>query len=344
MANSAMTGSTGSEPDPAPRPIIAITPGEPAGIGPDIVLQHALQRSPAVQVVIADPELLRARAAQLGLNISIDCVGESLPDQPAAPGRLWVLPEPLDAPCSAGQLDTANASYVLRCLDIAIAGCQLRRFSALVTGPVNKAVINDAGITFSGHTEYLAQQTDTAQVVMMLVSGSLRVALATTHLPLRAVSEALSPASLQGTLDILQRDLKDRFGLAQPRILVLGLNPHAGEGGHLGHEEIDIIEPVITHCRDQGYQLTGPVPADSAFTRPYLEQTDAVLAMYHDQGLPALKALGFGNAVNITLGLPIIRTSVDHGTALELAGTGRASQGSLQAAVHLATQLSAGAH
>ena len=336
--------TTLSECHSAEKPVIAITPGEPAGIGPDIVLQHALQRSPAIEIAIADPELLRARATQLGLAITIDCVGESLPDKPAAQGHLWVMREALGAPCTPGQLDTDNANYVLRCLDIAIAGCQLGRFNAMVTGPVNKAVINDAGVAFSGHTEYLAQQTDTAQVVMMLVSGNLRVALATTHVPLRAVSDALSAPGLQSTLNILHHDLQHRFNLEQPRILVLGLNPHAGESGHLGHEEIDVIEPVLEHCREQGLHLTGPVAADTAFTRRSLDGVDAVLAMYHDQGLPVLKAQGFGDAINVTLGLPIIRTSVDHGTALELAGTGRASYSSLQAAIHLATQLSISTH
>ena len=321
-------------------PRIAITPGEPAGIGPDITLQIALRPFPAVLIAIADPALLRTRARQLGLAVEIRCVqSDALPDEPAQAGALWVLPAALAAPCEAGRLDIANSPYVLRCLDLAIDGCRAKRFDALVTGPVNKAIINDAGIPFSGHTEYLAQKTGTPQVVMMLVSGPLRVALATTHLPLRAVSDAIQPASLLRTINILHHDLRQRFGLESPRILVLGLNPHAGEGGHLGREEIEIIEPVIEQCRGRGYRLTGPLPADTAFTESQLATADAVLAMYHDQGLPVLKSRGFGSAVNITLGLPIVRSSVDHGTALELAGTGLSNSGSLQAALTQALQL-----
>ena len=318
---------------------LAITPGEPAGIGPDIILQAALRRRGEILVAIADPGLLRVRAGALGLSVQVDIVRGRLPESPAEPGHLWVCPVPLRAPCSPGQLSPDNARYVLDTLDVAVAGCRDGSFDGLVTGPVNKAVINEAGIPFSGHTEYLAQRTATPQVVMMLASGDLRVALATTHLPLREVSDALSASGLRGTLDILHRDLMLRFGFAAPRILVLGLNPHAGEGGYLGREEIDLIEPVVAACVQDGYTVTGPVPADTAFTPKSLGRTDAVLAMYHDQGLPVLKSQGFGSAVNVTLGLPIVRTSVDHGTALELAGVHPSDPGSLRAAIDMARSL-----
>lgn len=322
------------------QPCLAITPGEPAGIGPDIVLQTAMQAQRATLVAICDPQLLRDRAQLLGLDIRIREVADMPPQQPASAGELWVKPVALSAPCKAGELNPHNSAYVLRTLDLAIEGCQQGHFQAMVTAPVNKAVINEAGIAFSGHTEYLAQKTGTERVVMMLASHHLRVALVTTHLPLRAVSDAIQPAMLRQTLDILRHDLVHDFGIDNPRILVLGLNPHAGEGGHMGREEIDIIEPVLEACREQGYALSGPLPADTAFTPDYLQQADAVLAMYHDQGLPVLKHQGFGAAVNITLGLPIVRTSVDHGTALELAGSGKASNGSLLTAIDIALQMS----
>lgn len=320
---------------------LAVTPGEPAGIGPDLLIQLAAQGEAQHLVAIADPQLLRQRAELLGLPVQVRETSHGLPPSPPAPGELWTAPVALAAPCVPGQLDPRNGAYVLQTLDRAIRGCREGRYRAMVTAPVNKAVINEAGTPFSGHTEYLAQQTGTERVVMMLATPSLRVALATTHLPLRQVSDAIEPDMLQQTLAILQRDLQQRFGLTAPRILVLGLNPHAGEAGHLGREEIEVIEPVIAQCREQGMVLEGPLPADTAFTPACLERADAVLAMYHDQGLPVLKAQGFGEAVNITLGLPILRTSVDHGTALDLAGTGRGDSSSLLQAIRMAGRLQA---
>jgi 4-hydroxythreonine-4-phosphate dehydrogenase len=323
-------------------PRLAVTPGEPAGIGPDIVLHAALRGTAATLVCIGDPTLLSERARALGLPVQLDLVTDQLPDAPAARGRLWVSPVPLATASAAGVLDPANAHYVLETLDRATDGCLDGRFDGMVTGPVNKAIINDAGVPFSGHTEYLARRTGTDHVVMMLANRELRVALATTHLPLRAVSDALSRSSLRQTLDILHAELSSRFGYARPRIMVLGLNPHAGEGGHLGREEIDVIEPVLADCRRDGYLVSGPVPADTAFTPAALQTADAVLAMYHDQGLPVLKAQGFGATVNITLGLPIVRTSVDHGTALALAGSGAADPSSLLTAIDMAARLCRG--
>ena len=260
--------------------------------------------------------------------------------RPHVPGALSVLPVPLAAPCSPGRLDPANAGYVLDTLRAAVAGCLQGSFAAMVTAPVQKSVINDAGIAFSGHTELLAERTATARVVMMLASGELRVALATTHLPLRAVPDAITAELLQETLLIVHRELHSRFGLAAPRIAVLGLNPHAGEGGHLGREEIEVIIPAMERLREQGLQLLGPLPADTAFNPKALAHCDAIFAMYHDQGLPTLKYAGCGDAVNITLGLPIVRTSVDHGTALDLAGTGKASPDSLFTALRTALRMS----
>jgi 4-hydroxythreonine-4-phosphate dehydrogenase len=318
---------------------LALTPGEPAGIGPDLCILLAQQAQAEEIVVIADPDLLLARAAELGLPLKILPFNPDQPPTPTPAGQLRVLPVALRSPVHSGRLDPANAAYVLETLDAAIAGCRDGRFAGLVTGPVHKGVINDAGIPFSGHTEYLAEQTGSAQVVMMLAAPGLRVALATTHLPLRAVSDAITVEGLQQVLRVLHQDLRTRFGISAPRILVCGLNPHAGEAGHLGREEIEIIAPALEALRTEGLQLYGPLPADTLFTPRYREQADAVLAMYHDQGLPVLKHHGFGQAVNITLGLPIIRTSVDHGTALELAGSGRAEVGSLQAAIATAVQM-----
>ena len=318
---------------------LALTPGEPAGIGPDLCILLAQQAQVEELVAVADPDLLQARAAELGLPLEILPFAADRPPAPAGAGQLRVLPVALRAPVRTGHLDPANAAYVLETLDLAIAGCRDGRFAALVTGPVHKGVINDAGIPFSGHTEYLAERTGAAQVVMMLAAPGLRVALATTHLPLRAVSDAITPQGLQQVLRVLDHDLRVRFGLAAPRILVCGLNPHAGEGGHLGREEIEVIGPALEALRAEGLQLYGPLPADTLFTPRYLDHADAVLAMYHDQGLPVLKHHGFGEAVNITLGLPLVRTSVDHGTALELAGTGRAEVGSLRAAIATAVQM-----
>ncbi|MDN0083038.1 4-hydroxythreonine-4-phosphate dehydrogenase PdxA [Crenobacter sp. SG2305] len=318
------------------HPVIAITAGEPAGIGPDLVLDLAGRTHRCRPVVIADRTLLAERAALLGRTVALV---DYRPDVTPQPGVLEVLHVPLAAPCQPGRLDAANGRYVLATLDAAIDGCRSGEFAAMVTAPVHKAVINDAGVPFTGHTEYLAERTGTAKVVMMLAGGSLRVALATTHLPLRDVADAITPESLTEVIRILHHDLKTKFGFAQPHILVAGLNPHAGEDGHLGREEIDVIAPVLTQLRAEGMDLVGPLPADTLFQPRLLEHTDAVLAMYHDQGLPVLKYASFGRGINITLGLPIIRTSVDHGTALELAGSGRAESGSLFEALSLAEQL-----
>jgi len=322
-------------------PRIAITAGEPAGIGPDIVLAAAGLPWDAELVAVCDPGLLDQRAAQLGVAVALEDV--ELDRSPAVhrPGRLKVMPVPLNSPCEAGTLDPRNADYVLATLRAAVTGCLQGDFAAMVTAPVQKSVINDAGVPFSGHTEFLAEATGAKRVVMMLATRQLRVALATTHLPLRDVPGALSRELLTDTLTILNGDLKSRFGIKSPRIAVLGLNPHAGEGGHLGHEEIDTIIPVLASLRDRGMDLIGPLPADTAFNPKVLDSCDAVFAMYHDQGLPTLKYAGFGEAVNITLGLPIIRTSVDHGTALDLAGTGTANPCSLQAALQMAVEMSA---
>jgi 4-hydroxythreonine-4-phosphate dehydrogenase len=312
------------------RPRLALTCGEPAGIGPDICLAAAaaLRDEPAAFDVtcIADRTLLAARARQLGIALRED-------------ERFSVLDIPLAAPVVPGTLDARNARWVLALLDRALAGCRSGEFDAMVTAPVQKSIVNDAGIAFTGHTEYLAEHSGTPRPVMLLAAGALRVALATTHLPLRAVGDAITGAALDEILDILQRDLTTRFALPRPRIGVCGLNPHAGESGHLGREEIDVIGPALARAQARGIDATGPWPADTIFTPRQLERFDAVLAMFHDQGLPVLKYAGFGNAVNVTLGLPIIRTSVDHGTALDLAGTGRAEHGSLLEALRLAAQL-----
>lgn len=322
----------------APRPLLAVTAGEPAGIGPDLVLQLADHSDGARRVIIADLSLLQQRAAQLGLTALRFQPYQT--GQAAAPaGVLEVLHVPLAAAVTPGQLDQANARYVLNTLDVAIAGCLSGEFAAMVTAPVHKGVINDAGVPFSGHTEYLAEHTGTPRVVMMLAGAGMRVALVTTHLPLRAVADAITKAELEAVIRILHADLQQKFGLQSPRILVAGLNPHAGESGHMGREEIDVIEPVLQQLRAHGMQLIGPLPADTLFNPDKLAQADAVLAMYHDQGLPVLKYASFGAGINITLGLPIIRTSVDHGTALDLAGSGRADPGSLFEAVKLAEQL-----
>jgi 4-hydroxythreonine-4-phosphate dehydrogenase len=322
---------------PGPLPRIALTAGEPAGIGPELLIKAAHTSAPASLVAVCDPALLEAAAAALGLPTRL------LDDDGGAhePGSLRVIPVSLALTAVPGKLDTANAGYVLETLDIACDGCLDGHFDAMVTGPVQKSVINDAGIPFSGHTEYLAQRCGGAYPVMMLVAQSMRVALLTTHLPLREVPAALDAECLERTIRIIDHDLRLRFGVAAPRISVLGLNPHAGEGGHLGREEIDIIIPLLERLRAEGLTLTGPLPADTAFTHRALENTDAVLAMYHDQGLPVIKHAGFGEVVNVTLGLPIVRTSVDHGTALDLAGSGRATPGSLLEAIRLAIRLGA---
>nr|WP_312231414.1 4-hydroxythreonine-4-phosphate dehydrogenase PdxA [Pseudomonas sp.] len=318
----------------------ALTPGEPAGIGPDLCLLLARQQQAHASICIASRDLLQARAAQLGLEISLLDTGPGAwPRQPAPAGSLYVWDTPLAEPTVSGQLSKANAAYVLQTLTRAAQGCLDGSFAGLITAPVHKGIINEAGIAFSGHTEFLADLTATPQVVMMLATQGLRVALVTTHLPLKDVANAITAERLQRVTRILHADLRDKFGIAKPRILVCGLNPHAGEGGHLGREEIDVIEPVLQQLRAEGMQLIGPLPADTLFTPKHLEHCDAVLAMYHDQGLPVLKYKGFGAAVNVTLGLPIIRTSVDHGTALDLAGTGRIDCGSLQVALETAYEM-----
>jgi len=323
----------------------AVTPGEPAGIGPDLCLLLAAQPQPQPLIAIASLELLAARARQLKLDVQLLPVSpDAWPTQPAAAGSLYVWDTPLQAPVTAGQLDPANAAYVLETLERAAQGCVNGDFAAMITAPVHKGVINQAGIAFSGHTEFLADLTHTEQVVMMLATHGLRVALVTTHLPLRAVADAITEERLIRVSRILHADLVNKFGIAQPRILVCGLNPHAGEGGHMGREELDIIEPCLARLRSEGLNLIGPLPADTLFTPKYLEHCDAVLAMYHDQGLPVLKYKGFGAAVNITLGLPIIRTSVDHGTALDLAGSGKIDTGSLRVALETAYQMASSAH
>jgi 4-hydroxythreonine-4-phosphate dehydrogenase len=317
-------------------PRLFLTPGEPAGIGPDLVLALAARPSPAPIVAIADPDLLRARAKKLRLRVK---VVEHEEGARFRAGVLPVVPVALRAPVTAGTLHAANSPYVLDTLRRAVELCRVTPGSALVTAPVHKGVINDAGIAFTGHTEFLAQLTGVATPVMMLVAGTLRVALATTHLPLRDVPAAITAQLLKDVLRVLHADLRDKFGIRRPRILVAGLNPHAGESGHLGREEIEVVAPALEVLRGEGLQLTGPLPADTLFTPKYLRHADAVLSLFHDQGLPVLKFAGFGEAVNVTLGLPIVRTSVDHGTALELAGTGNADAGSLKAAVALAAKL-----
>ncbi len=320
-------------------PRLALTPGEPAGIGPDLCLQLTQQPQSCELVAIASAELLQQRAEQLGLPLQLKHYDATQPAQAAVAGELTILDTELAATVTPGQLDPANAEYVLQTLRRAASGCLDGSFDALVTGPVHKGVINDAGIPFTGHTEFLAELSRTSRVVMMLATEGLRVALATTHLPLADVSRTITRPLLDEVIRILHHDLQRRFAIAAPRILICGLNPHAGEGGHLGREEIEIIEPVLQQLRGEGMQLIGPLPADTAFTPKQLQQADAVLAMYHDQGLPVLKYRGFGHAANITLGLPFVRTSVDHGTALELAGSGKADVGSLQYAIDTALQM-----
>lgn len=317
-------------------PRIALTAGEPAGIGPDLCIQLAQYQQQADVIIIADPLLLQQRAQQLGLAVTLEAADLSLAATVSDIGTLRYIPVELIDPVIAGQLNSQNAAYVLQTLQYALDGCLNGDFDAVVTAPVHKAVINDANVEFTGHTEFFADGSDTEKVVMMLATADLRVALATTHLPLKEVSEAITPASLTRVIEIIHANMKKQFGISQPRIAVCGLNPHAGEGGHLGREEIDVINPVIKRLSEQGMAISGPWPADTIFVKDKLSDFDVVLAMYHDQGLPVLKHQGFGMAVNVTLGLPFIRTSVDHGTALELAGTGRASITSLQAAIDMA--------
>jgi len=317
------------------KPRVLLTPGEPAGIGPDIVIAAAAQAFDGELVAVADPDLLERRAHALGTPIKLH-----EPDgRRHRSGHLAVLPVALQKQEVAGELNPANAAYVVETIRQAVALCLAGDFDALCTAPVHKAVINEGGIDFTGHTELLADLTDSPQPVMLLAAGSLRVALATTHLPLADVAGAITAAGLSAVIDVLLKDLTQKFGIDRPRVSVCGLNPHAGESGLLGREEIDVIAPVIARFASAGHRVRGPVPADTAFTRAELAETDAVVAMFHDQGLPVVKHQGFGEAVNVTLGLPIVRTSVDHGTALELAGSGRADSGSLRTALDLAFSL-----
>lgn len=334
---------------------LAITSGEPAGIGPDLCVQLAVAQPDIPFVVIADKNLLQQRAAQLGIDLQVqDFVSQKTNIKEQGASGKWqqlshstfhlspvlsVIHVPLVAECHAGVLNAANSGYVLATLKRAVKGCQAGEFSGMVTAPVHKGIINDAGIPFSGHTEFLAEQTGTERVVMMLVGGGMRVALATTHLALKDVPAAITASLLENVLRIIQHDLRGRFGITQPRILVAGLNPHAGEGGYLGREEIEVMIPVLDKLRAAGMNVSAPLPADTLFTPDRLANCDCVLSMYHDQGLPVLKHASFGQGVNVTLGLPFIRASVDHGTALDLAGTGKADSGSLLEAIRLAARM-----
>ena len=320
-------------------PRVVITPGEPAGIGPDLVIALAQQAWPVELVICADPDLLLSRALQLSMPLTLRDYQPGQPAQSQQAGSLTILPIAAPATIIPGQLNVANSAYVVETLARACDGCLNGEFAALITGPVHKGIINDAGVPFSGHTEFFADRSRCDRVVMMLATEELRVALATTHLPLAAVSAAITRQSLHEVITILHHDLQTKFGIAQPQIYVCGLNPHAGEGGHMGREELDVINPALDELRQQGITLVGPLPADTLFQPKYLQHADAVLAMYHDQGLPVLKYQGFGRAVNITLGLPFIRTSVDHGTALELAATGSADPGSFITALNLAIKM-----
>ena len=338
----ATTPRRGLRRDPQPlnrHPRLIVTTGEPAGIGPDLAIAAALRDWPCELVFAGDPALLAERARQLQLEIVPTEWRSGSPPVEHRAGTLPMASVRLATQVEAGRLDVANARYVLEMLDLATDGCVSGQFTAMVTAPVQKSVINDAGIAFTGHTEYLAARTGAPLPVMLLVAGRLRVALATTHLPLSEVPRHIRRDLLDATLDVLDDGLRSSFRLPEPRILVCGLNPHAGEGGHLGREEIEVIAPAVEAARARGLMVRGPVAADTAFTKGMLEETDAVLAMYHDQGLPVIKHAGFGNAVNVTLGLPFPRTSVDHGTALDLAATGRADPGSLFAAIELAQEL-----
>lgn len=317
---------------------IVITPGEPAGIGPDLCIQLSQSNQSCELVFIVDPKLLRQRAKQLKLKLTITLFDPVKKPQPSLKGSITVLPISLKNSVISGQLDINNSPYVIETIRLATQGCLEGIYDAMVTAPVHKGIINDAKIPFTGHTEFIADITG-GQPVMMLATQGLRVALVTTHLPLSKVSHAITADRLSKVISILNKDLCNRFCIVNPKILVCGLNPHAGENGYLGREEIEVIEPTLEILKKQGINLQGPLPADTLFTPKYLQSADAVLAMYHDQGLPVLKHKGFGQAVNITLGLPIIRTSVDHGTALDLAGTGEANSGSLEFAIKTAVEM-----
>ncbi|GHE92079.1 4-hydroxythreonine-4-phosphate dehydrogenase [Thalassotalea profundi] len=318
---------------------IVITPGEPAGIGPDLVIAIAQKAWPVQIVVVASPSLLKERAQQLGLPLALANYNESEAATPQAAGTLTIIPLELNAPCIPGELNPENGHYVVESLRLACEKNITGEFDAVVTGPVHKGLINKAGIPFSGHTEYFAHQANCSDVVMMLATEGLRVALVTTHIPLAYVSKAITRERLQKVTRILNKDLIEKFGIPEPKIYVCGINPHAGEDGHLGREEIEVVIPALDELRAEGMKLIGPLPADTIFQEKYLNQADAILSMFHDQGLPVLKYKGFGKSVNITLGLPFIRTSVDHGTALELAGKKGADPGSFYEAINTAIAL-----
>ncbi|HAR56199.1 MAG TPA: 4-hydroxythreonine-4-phosphate dehydrogenase PdxA [Idiomarina baltica] len=321
------------------RPLLAFTPGEPAGVGPDLAVMMAQQHWQADIVAIADAGLLKQRATELNLPLELIPYEGARPQSPMQPGQLLIKHVPLAETAIAGALNVANGQYVVETLSIASDGNLSGEFDAIVTGPVHKGIINEAGVAFSGHTEFFANKADCPDVVMMLATEGLRVALVTTHIPLAYVSKAITPERLEKIITILDADLRQKFGEEQPNILVCGLNPHAGEGGHLGHEEEAIIAPVIRSLQTRGMTVSGPYPADTVFQPKYLESASAVVAMYHDQGLPVLKYKGFGKAVNITLGLPYIRTSVDHGTALDMAGSPAINSGSCQLAIKTAIDM-----
>ncbi|NOX44113.1 MAG: 4-hydroxythreonine-4-phosphate dehydrogenase PdxA [Gammaproteobacteria bacterium] len=324
-----------------------VTPGEPAGVGPDLCIKLSQKILPYEWIVIADPDLLQQRAKQLNVSIRLSEFDQANPINNDRTnnfankeiGEIKIIPVKCDLTVTTGELAQENAEYVLKTIEQAVRYCQENKQSGLVTGPVHKGIINQAGYTFSGHTEYIAVLTNSEQPVMMLQTNDLKVALVTTHLPLHSVSKSITHALLERVIKVLHNDLQSRFNIADPKIFVCGLNPHAGEGGHLGREEIEIITPVIIKLKQERINLVGPLPADTLFTPKYLEQADVILAMYHDQGLPVLKYKGFGNAVNVTLGLPIIRTSVDHGTALDLAGTGQINCDSMELAMRTAGDL-----
>ncbi|WP_077340926.1 4-hydroxythreonine-4-phosphate dehydrogenase PdxA [Pseudocolwellia agarivorans] len=318
---------------------IAITPGEPAGVGPDLAIVIAQKSWPVELVVVASPELLQERAALLNLPLTLTAYDPEQPAQPSKPGTLSILPVELAEPCIAGELNQANGAYVVETLRVACEKNMKGEFDAVVTGPVHKGLINQSGIAFSGHTEYFAHQANCSDVVMMLATEGLRVALVTTHIPLAYVSKAITSERLHRVTTILHQDLVNKFGIENPTIYVCGINPHAGEGGHLGKEEIEVMNPTLDTLRDEGINVIGPLPADTIFQEKYLKEADAILTMYHDQGLPVLKYKGFGSSVNITLGLPFIRTSVDHGTATDLAGKNLADAGSMIEALKTAIEL-----
>lgn len=320
-------------------PRLALTAGEPAGIGPDLCIKLAQYDLDCQLVVIAEPSMLMQRAEQLGLQVELEAFSAEAARKKHQAGKLVYLTAELSDAVVAGKLNSQNAAYVINTLQLALDGCLSGLFDAVVTGPVHKGIINDAGIAFTGHTEFFADGANVEKVVMMLATDELRVALVTTHLPLSKVSSAITKTNLQQTLSIINSSFQQQFGINKPKIAVCGLNPHAGENGHMGREEIDVISPVILETQKQNNNISGPWPADTVFVKEKLADFDVVLAMYHDQGLPVLKHNGFGRAVNITLGLPFIRTSVDHGTALDLAGTGNVDDGSLKTAIEMAIKM-----